>query len=677
MLVLALSLPIVLIFAWAFEMTPEGIKKEKDVDRNQSITGKTGHKLDRTIIVVLLLALGYFAWDKFTAAVHVEATTIVEERAIEKSIAVLPFVNMSADEDNEYFSDGLSEELLNLLAKVDGLKVAARTSSFKFKNSQADIAEIGKKLNVATVLEGSVRKSGNQARITAQLIKVDDGFHLWSETYDRDLSNIFEVQDEIARAIVDALKLPLLGQGDSAIASSQAANFEAYDLYLLGRHHARTRNAAGFEQAVDYFSRAVAIDPAYAPAWSGLADAYLYLSDYGSLPFNEASTLAQKAVDNALRLDSDLPEALNSRGLLLNYQGREAQAIPDFERALEIDPNNIQALSMLGGIIYELEPLRGLAMAQKAWELDPLSEDTRVKLSTRTANTGDYASAETLIRNMLLDDPENPGLYETWSQQKAGQGLLHLAIPKMRMTHRLRPGDVYPAWKIAGYYLELEDPASAKAWLETARERGPESSWTYAAEQIINDYRGEWETLAATMSSRLSEGSINSSNHLFLGTTLMKLARNMEAEQHFRKVVEVLNAESNELLLEDQAQATAHLINTLQPGDERDQLLKLLRTYVQRAMEARPYNQNPHIFAAYLATFDNDREGAMAALKQAFANGMRGRWHIETNPIFQRWANDPLFMELMLEMKQEAARMHAVLEAGDQAESSPVLRGNG
>jgi TolB-like protein/Tfp pilus assembly protein PilF len=669
MLLVGIGLPISLFFAWAFEMTPEGVKRESEIDRSQSITKTTGHKLDRSIIVILILALGYFAWDKFSAPTKPVLSTAGTDLAIEKSIAVLPFVNMSADKDNEYFSDGLSEELLNLLAKVDGLKVAARTSSFKFKNSEADIAEIGKKLNVATVLEGSLRKSGNQARITAQLIKVDDGFHLWSETYDRDLSNIFQVQDEIARAIVDALKLPLLGQGDSTIAASQAANFEAYDLYLLGRHHARIRNAAGFEQAVDYFSRAVAIDPAYAPAWSGLADAYLYLADYGSLPFNEASPMAQKAINKALQLEPDLPEALNSRGLLLDYQGRDVQAIPDFERVLEIDPNNIQALSLLGGIIDELEPLRALAMAQKAWELDPLSEDTRVKLSIRTASTGDYEAAEALIRNMLLDDPENPGLYETWAQQKRSQGLLHLAIPKMRMTHRLRPGDVYPAMRIAGYYLELDDPASAEAWLEIGRERGPESGWTYDTQEVISDYKGDWETLAAFQTSRMNQGNTTAGSHVSLGVTLMKMTRNVEAEQQFRNAVEILNPDSNELLQSDQAEAVAQLINTLQPGDERDQLLKQLRTFVQRAIDARPFDLFPYIYAAYLATFDNDRDNAMAGLRQAFVNGARARWYIQTNPIFQQWANDPLFIELMLEMKQESARMRALLEASDEAES--------
>jgi len=669
MLLVGIGLPISLFFAWAFEMTPEGVKRESEVDRTQSITKTTGRKLDRTIIVILAVALGYFAWDKFSAPGEPEATTVAAEQAIDKSIAVLPFVNMSADEDNEYFSDGLSEELLNLLAKVDGLKVAARTSSFKFKNSEADIAEIGEKLHVATILEGSVRKSGNQARITAQLIKVDDGFHLWSETYDRDLSNIFQVQDEIARAIVDALKLPLLGQGEALIASTQTANFEAYDLYLLGRHHERERNAAGFEQAVDYFTRAVAIDPAYAPAWSGLADAYMLLSDYGSLPFNEATSLAEKAVDQALMLDPDLPEALNSRGMLFDYQGRESQANSLFEQALAIDPNNVVALSQLGPNIAELDPDRGLAMAQKAWELDPLAEDTRVRLVSRTANTGDFEAAESLVRTMLLDDPENPGLYEQWAQSiHLQQGQIHLAIQKMSMTHRLRPGDVYPAWRIAGFYLQLDDLESAMSWLATARERGPDSRWTGATEVMIAAHKNEMETVVNTQNKLISEGLSTAINHSFLGWALMRLGREDEAARQFRLALNISNPESIDLTVAAQAEITAQLINSLPPGDERNRHLSLLNTYVQRALEVRPFDSTVHYQAAYLATFNDDRDAAMSALREAFEKGRRSRFVVESNPVFQRWTNDPQFMELILGMKQEAARLKALLETSDAAE---------
>ena len=239
----------------------------------------------------------------------------------------------------------------------------------------------------------------------------------------------------------------------------------------------------------------------------------------------------------------------------------------------------------------------------------------------------------------------------------------------MKMTHRLRPGDVYPAMRIAGYYLDVDDLASAEAWLEIARERGPESERTYDIQETISDYKGDWETLAILQTDRMAQGNITAYSHVGLGVTLMKMRRNVEAEQQFRLALEILNPESNELLLGMQAGAVAQLINTLQPGDERAQLLRQLRTFVEREIDARPFDLLPHIHAAYLATFDNDRDTAMAGLRQAFVNGARARWNIQTNPIFERWVDDPMFMELMLEMKQEAARMRALLEASDEAES--------
>ncbi len=239
---LMLGFPMALFFAWAFELTPEGLKKEKNVDRSRSITHVTGRKLDFVIIGLLVVALGYFGYDKFVldpdrdaveikAAVQVaqeQVANTVERQDSAKTIAVLPFVNMSDDASNEYFSDGLSEELLNLLAKVPELRVAARTSSFSFKDQNLEIPVIAARLNVAHVLEGSVRKAGNQIRITAQLNKADDGFHLWSETYDRELKSVFAIQDEIAAAVVDALKITLLGEKPNVTET----NPEAYALYL-------------------------------------------------------------------------------------------------------------------------------------------------------------------------------------------------------------------------------------------------------------------------------------------------------------------------------------------------------------------------------------------------------------------------------------------------------------
>ncbi len=255
-MLLLLGFPLALIFAWVYELTPEGIKRERDVDRSASITSHTGQRLNIVIVVLLAMAVTLLALQQFSgrdanpsgpeqAAAPVAAdppgVSVSDESP---SIAVLPFINMSGDAENEYFSDGLSEELLNVLARVPDLRVAARTSSFHFKNKTGDVAEIGRELGVANVLEGSVRKSGETVRVTVQLIKVEDGFHLWSDTYDRKLDDIFAIQDDIASHVVGALTAALLGDDDAAakragetlsVATAGTDKFAAYDRLLLAR----------------------------------------------------------------------------------------------------------------------------------------------------------------------------------------------------------------------------------------------------------------------------------------------------------------------------------------------------------------------------------------------------------------------------------------------------------
>ena len=272
MLILALGFPVVLFFSWAYEVTPEGIKLESEIDRSQSITHVTGRKLDRAIVAVLVIALGYFAFDKFVldpqrdaALVEAVSQAVREQTTIEpeavttsgNSIAVLPFVNMSSDEEQEYFSDGLSEELLNLLAKIPELHVAARTSSFSFKGKNLEVPEIASRLKVAHVLEGSVRKHGNQLRITAQLIQADNGYHLWSETYDRQLDNVFQIQEDIASAVVDALRITLLGE----VPRTRKTDPAAYQLFLEGQYLKRQISKDSLLRAIEAFKQAVEIDP--------------------------------------------------------------------------------------------------------------------------------------------------------------------------------------------------------------------------------------------------------------------------------------------------------------------------------------------------------------------------------------------------------------------------------
>jgi TolB-like protein len=262
-ILLAIGFIPALIFSWVFEVTPEGLKRDEDVPPEQSIAPQNARRMDRMIIAVLLLALGYFVFDKFVLEPRQQRSLSQELLATDaKSIAVLPFVNMSSDKEQEYFSDGLSEELLNQLAQIPQLRVIARTSSFSFKGKELDVSTIAKALNVAHVLEGSVRRSANTLRVTAQLIRASDSSHLWSQTYDRDRTDIFKVQDEIAADVVAALKVKLLPTQELPKAP-RTNNPEAYQQYLQGRYYLNRFSIADFEKARVFLERASELDPEF------------------------------------------------------------------------------------------------------------------------------------------------------------------------------------------------------------------------------------------------------------------------------------------------------------------------------------------------------------------------------------------------------------------------------
>ena len=297
LLVLALGFPVVVFFSWAYEVTPDGVKHQSEIDREQSITYVTSRKLDRAITAMLVIALAYFGYDKFVldpsrdqalveattqAVTEQEPTNLKTAENTENSIAVLPFVNMSSDPEQEYFSDGITEELLNGLAKIDSLKVAARTSSFFFKGQNKPVGEIAQVLGVAHILEGSVRKSGSQIRITAQLIRVSDGFHMWSETYYRELTDIFRIHDEISAAIVDSLKETLGIELVTKLVRTKTINPEAYDLYLQGLKGLNIYTFGSLVNAVTAFESAIEIEPDFLMAKIKLAETYQWQIQTGS-----------------------------------------------------------------------------------------------------------------------------------------------------------------------------------------------------------------------------------------------------------------------------------------------------------------------------------------------------------------------------------------------------------
>ena len=515
-----IGFPFALIFAWAFEITPEGIKREKDVDRGQSFTTQTGRKLDFMIIGALAIAVAFLLFDKLILTGSEDEVAQVSTpdqaaetstRVPEKSIAVLPFVNMSGDIENEYFSDGLSEELLNVLAKMPGLKVAGRTSSFQFKGENKDLRLIGEQLGVAHVLEGSVRQSGPMVRITAQLIDTETGFHLWSETFDRELNDIFAIQDEISASVAAALKVTLFGNaGEKVVGSRGTDNIEAYDLYLRGRYLREHVSSDNIQQSIAVLHEAVAIDPDYAAAWAqlSLSQARWTGTYTESLQFAQGYAIARRYAERALALDDQLAEAHIALGAGQWAYGFDLVASKaTFLRALELEPNNIDALNWYGAQMA-MDGQRDFALEclEKAVKLDPLSILSIAGLASALTIAGRFDESMELQRHALKIDPGVARIHGNIAYNYLLQGNLADAAAEYKkepvnwvrdfgrilvlgrtgeqdawaaaLDEFIREYGKKDAYQIAEIYADAGDPDAAFEWLERALEvRDPGLVW--------------------------------------------------------------------------------------------------------------------------------------------------------------------------------------------------------
>jgi TolB-like protein/Flp pilus assembly protein TadD len=472
--VLAVGFVITLFFAWAFELTPEGVKREKDVDRSDSIAPRTGQKLNLGIVALLLITLAYVAYDKLvlddlletgpvaTAELPAtraevppdpeEVTEISEPADTQKSIVVLPFVNMSSDPDQEYFSDGLSEELLNVLAQVKDLRVISRTSAFAFKGKDMDIPTIAAQLGVSHVLEGSVRKAGNDVRITAQLIEVATDSHLWSEAYNRNLENIFEIQEEISKAIAAELQVTL---GTSANTGNPTDNLEAWQLFLRGRNLYQNRGEAQLERSVSLLKQAVALDPGFAEAWANLAAASIVYGYGRDDDFEVYYRDGRQAALRAIEIDPNNGFAHAVLGLVNVGNLAWEDAMRELDRAIELNPNETNSLLWKGIALNGLGYVdQALAILLQAEQLDPVFTNLQNWLAITYENKGDFESARRCEQKILRLDPDfeqnDLGTYELYS------GNLDAAEQIARASEMKRTGSDLLA---VALYSALRDPS--------------------------------------------------------------------------------------------------------------------------------------------------------------------------------------------------------------------------
>jgi adenylate cyclase len=392
---LAVGFPIALIFSWFYEFTPEGISLEKDVDPEVSITQVTGRRLDFLVISLLCAAVILFSYDKWWL-----------RGPLEKSIAVLPFENTSADPEQEYFADGMTEALITELSKISALRVISRQSVMRFKGSNEPLPEIARKLNVDTVVEGSALLIGDQVRITVQLIEAATDLHLWADSYDRDFSDVLALHSDVARSIADKIQIVVTPAEEARLTSAREVNPDAHQAYLKGRYHLNKRTDDGLENAKQQFEYAIELDAEYAIAYSGLADAYLLLAGYGLIPLADARPKQKAAAFKALDLDETSPEAHASVSAVLARDWDWTGAERELKRAIEINPNYAQALQWYGSLLAIMGRPGHLAMMKRAQKVDPFSLRINVDLGLAYYYNEDYEQAIRQLQNTLELEPE-------------------------------------------------------------------------------------------------------------------------------------------------------------------------------------------------------------------------------------------------------------------------------
>lgn len=402
---LGVGLPIVLVLAWIFDLGPGGIQRTDTVDAPDASRAAARRIAFLLAVVGAVIAAPLIAWH-FARGRTSEATppSAATRTPASASVAVLPFVNMSRDKDDEYFSDGITEEVINALANVEGVRVVSRTSAFAYKGKNLSVRKIGEELAVSTVLEGSVRREGNEVRIVAQLINAQDGYHLWSKTYDRQMSSVFAVEDELARSIAAALRPQLLKES-APLVQQPTASAQAHDLYLRGRHFWNKRTDEDLRKALALFQQALEVDPNYALAHAGIADSYVLLSDYGSYSAAGISQ-ARKHAYKALELDGSLAEAHATLGLIGMYDYDWATAESEFKRAIELRSGYATAHHWYALLLTTLGRFpEARVEADRALQLDPASLIVNNMVGVVAYDARDYDRAIESFRRTLQLDP--------------------------------------------------------------------------------------------------------------------------------------------------------------------------------------------------------------------------------------------------------------------------------
>jgi len=517
MLGLVLGFFVALIFSWAYEVTPEGVKRESEVDRTQSITGVTGRKLDRVIVGLLVASLGYFVWESRIAdpdqsPVAEAVPQVIEETETpvsDLSIAVLPFDNRSALADDAFFAEGMHDDLLTTLAKIGSMKVISRTSVMEYRDTTKKIPEIADELGVANILEGGVQRAGNQVRINVQLIDADTDEHLWAEIYDRELTaeNLFAIQSEISKAIADALHATLSPEEERRIAAAPTDNLEAFDHYLRGRQLMATREVDELEASTREFLRAVELDPEFALAWVGVADSHNLLSGYADLPEGTFYDIRDEAINHALKVDPHLGEAFASLGSLLSDKYEAEAAEEAFRSAVRYSPNYATGWHWLANTMRfnTLRAHEALTYSLRAAELDPNSAIILANLASNYRQLGDFESGDRYNRQLLQLHPDFVSGLRALAFERQRDGDIVGAVEVQRRLVELDSGSAFENFQLALILASRDATEEARTITQSMGEHFPDHALTQLAGLAVGLASGEAQNVRGTLSSVLND----------------------------------------------------------------------------------------------------------------------------------------------------------------------------
>ena len=660
--VLAIGFIPSLILSWVFEITPEGLKKDADVDSEESTTQSTGRKLDRIILVVLALALGYFAFDKFVLdpvedeqiaqSARQEGRTIaLTESYGDRSVAVLPFDNRSNREEDRFFTDGIHDDLLTTIAKIGSMKVISRTSVMEYRDTTKKIPQIAQELGVANILEGGIQRSGNNVRINVQLIDAATDKHLWAEIYDRELTaeNLFAVQSEITRIIADALQAELSTDEQGRIDARPTDNLLAYDAYMRGRQLMATRNSADLKLAIEEFNTATSLDPLFALAWVGVAD-----SNMSSYTSEDPLPIAEEAVKNALAIDSDLGAAYVSLARIHTYYKRKGEAETAYQKAIELSPNYADAYYRYSLFlnIYPLRIKEQVELARKAAELDPRSSSMSLNLGQKYLNQGLYKLAEGQYQKVIELSPDfAPGYRSLAILYMLHMGQFDKALPPINKAVELDPGNHGYRLVLIFNYLQLGDLDAAQIVREKMASLGAPEGLLAFEDVLITAGKGNSANtlesinrLLPKMKSQFHRGIVG---FLALVHSDIQLAR----EIHLANDPGWLEPEQWPELVERSRRGACQvawmLMNT---GDEQlgSALLRQAISYLEDSLPlVHEHTDWDHPEVCYLTA--GDAEKALQIIETELSHNHLYAWVAHQQPMYELIRHEPRFQATLAE----------------------------